>query len=183
LHVQVFDRGDEARHSSRDDLATPASGGVMAEGAVIMKTNRKTMGAGRYEELRAILEERRLDLIGEVQDKMRDVRSEGAAASKQGARDEAESSDAEIQDDIEFALLQMKAETLTKINEALARLEEGSYGYCYECGGEIAKPRLRALPFAVRCRDCEEAREDESNRERGLAGRRGVGSLFADMIG
>ncbi len=113
---------------------------------------------------------------------MRDVRAEGAAVTSQGVRDEAESSEAEIQDDIEFALLQMKAETLSKITEALERLEAGTYGYCYECGEEIAEPRLRALPFAVRCKSCEEELEVEQNRDR-VGGRRGGGSLFADMIG
>ena len=101
----------------------------------------------------------------------------------QGVRDEAESSEAEIQDDIEFALLQMKAETLSKIGEALSRLEESSYGYCYECGDEIAEQRLRALPFAVRCKSCEEAREVARQRERLLSGRRGATSLFADLTG
>ena len=144
---------------------------------------RNNMRRDRYDELRSILEERRLEIMGEVQHKMRDVRTEGAAITHQGVRDEAESSEAEIQDDIEFALLQMKAETLSKITEALSRLEEGSYGYCYECGDEIAEQRLRALPFAVRCKDCEEAREAADDRQRHLAGRRGAGSLFADMIG
>ena len=58
----------------------------------------------------------------------------------------------------------MKAETLNKINEALRRLDEGTYGNCFECGDEIAQPRLRALPFAVRCKDCEEAREVAEKR-------------------
>ena len=75
----------------------------------------------------------------------------------------------------------MKAETLNKINEALSRLEEGVYGNCFECGEEIAEPRLRALPFAVRCKDCEEAREAAAERERHLAARRGGASLFMDM--
>ena len=77
----------------------------------------------------------------------------------------------------------MKAETLSKITEALSGLEAGTYGYCYECGEEIARQRLRALPFAVRCKECEEARESAQNRERVVGGRRGAGSLFADMIG
>ena len=147
-------------------------------------TNKKekTMRKARYEELRKILEDRRLEIMGEVQHKMRDVRAEGAAVSHQGVRDEAESSEAEIQDDIEFALLQMKAETLSNITEALSRLETGSYGYCYECGEEIAEQRLRALPFAARCKGCEEQREVAQNRDRVVAGRRGAGSLFADMI-
>jgi DnaK suppressor protein len=53
----------------------------------------------------------------------------------------------------------MKFETLNKINEALKRLEEDSYGNCFECGEEINEARLRALLFAVRCKDCEEVRE------------------------
>ena len=144
---------------------------------------KKKMRQGRYDELKQILEDRRLEIIGEMQHKMRDVRTEGAAATSQGVRDEAESSEAEIQDDIEFALLQMKAETLSKITEALSRLEAETYGYCYECGEEIAEQRLRALPFAVRCTGCEEERETAQIRERVAAGRRGAGSLFADMIG
>ena len=147
-----------------------------------LKTKKK-MRQGRYEDLKQILEERRLEIIGEVQHKMRHVRAEGAAVTSQGVRDEAESSEAEIQDDIEFALLQMKAETLSKITEALSGLEAGTYGYCYECGEEIARQRLRALPFAVRCKECEEARESAQNRERVVGGRRRAGSLFADMIG
>ena len=144
---------------------------------------KKKMRQVRYDELRQILEDRRLEIIGEVKHKMRDVRTEGAAATGQGVRDEAESSEAEIQDDIEFALLQMKAETLSKITEALSRLESETYGYCYECGEEITQQRLRALPFAVRCTGCEGERETVRNRERLAAGRRGAGSLFADMIG
>jgi DnaK suppressor protein len=53
-----------------------------------------------------------------------------------------------IQDDIEFALIQLKAETLNKIDMALQRIAEGNYGKCFECGDEIAEARLRALPFA-----------------------------------
>ena len=90
-------------------------------------------------------------------------------------------SEADIQEDIEFALIQMKAETLNKINDALVRLEQGDYGNCYDCGEEIAEKRLRALPFAVRCKDCEEARENAEQRQRQLAARRGTSSLFLDM--
>jgi DnaK suppressor protein len=75
----------------------------------------------------------------------------------------------------------MKSETLNKVNDALARLKQGEYGYCFECGEEIAEKRLRALPFAVRCKDCEQAREVAEQRERQLAQRRGAASLFLDM--
>ena len=138
------------------------------------------VAADRHVELKRILEERRREILSEVQEKMRDVRTEGASGEGQGVLDAAETSEADIQDDIEFALIQMKAETLTKIDEALRRLEEGTFGYCFECGEEISERRLRALPFAVRCKDCEEAREVAQQRER-LLQRRGSTSLFLDM--
>ena len=144
---------------------------------------RQPMDPVRYNELKGILEERRREIMNEVQGRMRDVRSEGAGSAVQGVLDAAESSELDIQDEIEFALIQMKAETLHKIDEALRRLEEGTYGYCFECGDEINEKRLRALPFAVRCKDCEEAREVKLQRDRLMAQRRGAASLFIDMQG
>ena len=139
--------------------------------------------SSRYDELKAILEERRREIVNEVQGRMRDVRAEGTGDPGQGVLDAAESSELDSQDEIEFALIQMKAETLHKIDEALHRLEEGTYGYCFECGEEISEKRLRALPFAVRCKDCEEAREVKLQRDRLMAQRRGAASLFIDMQG
>jgi DnaK suppressor protein len=136
----------------------------------------------RYSELKRMLEERRREIQAEVQGRMRDVRAEGAWGGKQNeVLDAVESSEVDIQDEIEFALIQMKSETLNKINDALARLEQGDYGNCFDCGAEIAEKRLRALPFAVRCKDCEEAREVAEQRERQIAARRGASSLFLDM--
>lgn len=135
-------------------------------------------GGARYAELKRILEERRREILSEVQVKMRDVRAVGASGEGQGVLDAAESSEADIQDDIELALIQMKTETLHKIEEALARLDEQTYGNCFECGDEISERRLRALPFAVRCKDCEEARENAELRERQLTQRRSAGFLI-----
>jgi DnaK suppressor protein len=122
----------------------------------------------RYDELRTILEDRRREIQSEVQSRMKDVRADTGQA---GVVDDVETSESDIQDEIEFALIQMKAETLHRINEALERLEEGTYGRCFECGEEIEPRRLRALPFAVRCKDCEEAREVAAQRERVLSRR------------
>ena len=140
--------------------------------------SQSEMAQTRYAELKQILEERRREILSEVQEKMRDVRSEGPSSEGQGVLDAAETSEADIQDDIEFALIQMKSETLKRIEEALARLDEGTFGYCFECGDEISERRLRALPFAVRCKDCEEAREIAAQRERQLSQRRSSGFLL-----
>jgi DnaK suppressor protein len=133
----------------------------------------------RYTELKRMLEERRREIQTEVQGRMRGVRSESGKVNE--VLDAVESSEADIQEDIEFALIQMKSETLNKINDALARLEQGVYGNCFECAEEISEKRLRALPFAVRCKDCEEAREAAEQRERQMAARRGSAPLFFDM--
>jgi DnaK suppressor protein len=136
----------------------------------------------RYSELKRMLEDRQREMHADVQGRMRDVRDEGSWGGKLNeVLDTVESSEADIQEEIEFALIQMKSETLNKINDALSRLEQGTYGNCFECGEEIAEKRLRALPFAVRCKDCEEARENAERRERQTNARRGSSSLFLDM--
>ena len=147
-----------------------------------MATGTEQKGRSRYNELKQMLDDRRREIQAEVQGKMRDVRAEGTWGGKLNeVLDAVESSEADIQDEIEFALIQMKSETLNKINDALSRLEQGNYGNCFDCGEEIAEKRLRALPFAVRCKDCEEAREVAEKRERQIAARRGTSSLFLDV--
>jgi len=155
--------------------------GVMKDTNTAGMTDQR-MSQSRYSELRQMLEARRREIQAEVQGKMRGVREEGTWGGKLNeVLDAVESAEADIQEDIEFALVQMKSETLNKINDALMRLEQGDYGYCFDCGEEIAEKRLRALPFAVRCKDCEEARETAQQRERQIAARRGAASLFLDM--
>jgi RNA polymerase-binding transcription factor len=150
-----------------------------------MKATQKAgaeQSRSRYNELKQMLDGRRRELQAEVQGKIRGVREEGTWGGKLNeVLDAVESSEADIQEDIEFALIQMKSETLNKINDAMVRLEQGDYGNCYDCGEEIAEKRLRALPFAVRCKDCEEAREVAEQKERQLTQRRGTSSLFLDM--
>src|SRR5471030_1639900 len=123
----------------------------------------------RYSDLKQMLDDRLRELQAEVQGKMRGVREEGSWGCKLNeVLDAVESAEADIQEDLEFALVQMKSETLNKVNDALVRLEQGNYGNCFDCGEEIAEKRLRALPFAVRCKDCEQARETAEQRERQL---------------
>jgi DnaK suppressor protein len=125
--------------------------------------------ASRYDDLKRMLDERRNHIRVELQGKIRDVRADAVSGGRlTEVFDDVESSDADIQGDIELALLEMKSETLKQIDNALARLERGDYGTCVECGEGIAEKRLRALPFAVRCKDCEEARELATHRQRRL---------------
>jgi DnaK suppressor protein len=133
--------------------------------------------ATRNAELRLMLSERRREMQDEIQSRLRDGRTDRTKE----VRDDLEHSDADIQRDLEFSLLQMKAESLTRIDEALVRLDAGRYGFCFQCEAEISERRLRALPFAVRCQACEERRETELGQARQAAQRRSSPSLFSDV--
>ena len=136
-----------------------------------------TITANRKADLKHMLTERRREMQDEVQRRIRDGRSDRTKE----VRDDLEHSDADIQGDIELSLLQMRAETVTRIDEALIRLDAGKYGSCFECTKEISEKRLRALPFAVRCQACEERREKEG-QARQTAQRRSGASLFPDVV-
>lgn len=126
------------------------------------------MNKNPNEGLKRSLAERKREILREIQDKFRDVRAEAEwkETSEELGTEAGGIFEADTQQDIEFALIQMKAETLDQINQALSRLDEGAYGYCLECGEEIPERRLRALPFAIRCKDCEEALEVAEERVR-----------------
>jgi DnaK suppressor protein len=135
--------------------------------------------ATRTTDLRQMLLDRQRQLQDDVQNRIR-----GGRADHPGeVHDEIEASDIHLQGDLEFALLQMRVETLARIGQALVRLDAGEYGSCAECDREISARRLRALPFAVRCQPCEEQREIEQGRARHLELRRGNFSLFPEAVG
>ena len=53
-----------------------------------------------------------------------------------------------------------------QIDEALARIKEGTYGICQECGQLIRKPRLLYMPFVHYCMECQTAMEQQKNGRR-----------------
>jgi DnaK suppressor protein len=129
----------------------------------------------RNADLWQMLSKRRREILDQVQSRIHDGRSEGPIEGRDGL----EHADADSQGEIEFTLLQAKADTLSRIDEALARLDAGTYGACLECDREISERRLRALPFAVRCQACEQRREAEQGNARQRVSQRSM-SLFAD---
>ncbi len=54
-----------------------------------------------------------------------------------------------------------------KIKEALARIEDGTYGKCEECGESIGLERLKARPVTTLCIDCKSSQEAEERKLRG----------------
>ena len=68
--------------------------------------------------------------------------------------------------EIQVALMDRRTQQATQIQDALIRLSDGRYGFCQECEEFIGVPRLRALPFAQRCRDCQGQAERRARRRR-----------------
>jgi DnaK suppressor protein len=67
--------------------------------------------------------------------------------------------------EIQVTLVGHRTQQVTQIQDALARLSDGQYGFCQECDEFIGLPRLRAIPFAQRCRDCQGHAERRARRE------------------
>ena len=131
----------------------------------------------RDAELRDILTTRRREIQREVHGRIRG----GYTHRPDDPGDDLEQADADNHGDLEFALLQIRTQTLARIDEALGRLKAGTYGSCFECDDPIAERRLRAVPFAVRCQECEEQREQTGAKARHTGRGHDTQSLFPDL--
>jgi DnaK suppressor protein len=61
--------------------------------------------------------------------------------------------------EVDLVMLDQESRALADVRDALMRLGAGEYGVCSDCGADIAIDRLRALPTAVRCVECESRHE------------------------
>src|SRR5881227_1430123 len=68
--------------------------------------------------------------------------------------------------EINFILSDRDRNKIKDIDDALNRLDDGSYGVCESCGLEIAEERLKAMPFTRLCRDCQQDQEREARSQR-----------------
>jgi RNA polymerase-binding protein DksA len=71
----------------------------------------------------------------------------------------ADSATATLNREIDYTLEENAEHALTAINDALRRIEDGSFGTCGRCGKPIAEERLEAIPYANRCIDCKRLEE------------------------
>ncbi len=83
-----------------------------------------------------------------------------------GVSDDGDFADVAFRDAMQAAKLNRHQSQLKDIEEALRKIEEGTYGICDECEGDIPLGRLNAMPFALRCVDCQEKHEMMSSSER-----------------
>lgn len=124
----------------------------------------------RKAELRKLLLKKREEVVKEAKIEISKYIKGETKQLVDTALDDGDWSIVDLSEDISLKQLNTHRENLQKIDEALRKLEEGTYGICEDCGEEINEERLKIMPFAIYCIDCQEKREqlEEMERKEGL---------------
>lgn len=77
----------------------------------------------------------------------------------QGISDDADLANMAFREGMDAANLNRDRSRLKAIEDALAKIDEGTYGICEDCEEQIPIARLNAMPFALRCIECQERHE------------------------
>lgn len=120
----------------------------------------------RKERLRRLLIQKREDIIREAKTEIKKFKSGENKQLVETVMDDGDLSVVDLAEDISLKQLSTHRETLIKIDTALRKLNEGTYGICEECGEEISEERLKIMPFAIYCRDDQEKKEIMEKMER-----------------
>ncbi len=64
--------------------------------------------------------------------------------------------------EVELTIASAGSETMKDIDEALGQIEDGTYGKCDVCGGQVSEKRLEAVPYAHLCISCKSEQERNS---------------------
>ncbi len=112
-----------------------------------------------WDENRKALLRKRREILREAKDQIADSISGDIRQSVDTALDEGDFAEINIREDINLRRLSIYRDVLVEIDEALRKIDEGSYGICEECGNEIGRTRLAVMPGARYCIDCQEAKE------------------------
>lgn len=107
------------------------------------------------ERYRRLLLEKKNSLSADLA-KTRDAEEETTEESTQDIADKAVSS---YTREFLYSLSDADRNTLVQIDQALARVDEGNYGLCLNCGSSMAEKRLNAVPWTPYCVDCQELAE------------------------
>ncbi len=125
------------------------------------KKPQKSAATGkRNEYLKNILLKKRNEVVKGLEEQMGRKLSVEAGQKIDSAMDSGDMSSQDMDQGIDYSLLEMKYEQYKDIADAFRKLQSGAYGLCEECGQEIDIKRLEATPLARFCISCKQRRED-----------------------
>ena len=115
-----------------------------------------SLNAEQSTTMRARLRERASQLRAEIRSTLERSADETHVGIAEQVRDDEDDSFSNLIVDLNLAEIDRDAGELRRIDTALARINEGSYGQCESCGQDIPQARLQAEPTALRCVRCQE---------------------------
>ncbi|MDH4307368.1 MAG: TraR/DksA family transcriptional regulator [Acidimicrobiia bacterium] len=121
----------------------------------------KALAKTKLNELKAQLEaerERLADLIAEHEQELEEARLSETSADRSPDPGSAEAGSMKFEYEKELSLERNSIDLLHKVERALGRLEDGTYGTCESCGSAIPVARLEVLPYATMCVTCASKR-------------------------
>src|SRR6187549_1088780 len=113
----------------------------------------------RRDALQQMLMRKRQEILKEIEGTLGQSLTEDQQRRLESARDVGDQALMDLDRELGISLMEMRNRRRQAIDEALTRLNEGTYGICAECGIEISERRLEAVPFAKLCVECQ-AREE-----------------------
>lgn len=105
------------------------------------------------------LDAMRMQVLSELRDSAPRTLAAATLNARQEVLTHADQAEAEREDDVRLAEIEVDRQRLLDIEQAQLRLSDGRYGVCVNCGKDIARARLLAQPIAVRCAACQAALE------------------------
>jgi DnaK suppressor protein len=115
----------------------------------------------RYEGLKKILLDKKRKMWIELREEYFGKLGKEYSAQFDNPQDMEDLSLIDLIEDTGLEVAHIRRRELTEMDEALTRLEEGTYGHCAGCGQEIDEQRLKVMPIAAFCIACQRKKETE----------------------
>jgi len=113
----------------------------------------------RLLDLKKALISKKVNILKEVKEEISKYVSGENKQLVDTANDEGDWAQIDISEDLSLQRLSAHRKLMYNIDEAIRKIEEGTYGICEDCGEEISEKRLLVLPAATLCVDCQENKE------------------------
>lgn len=107
-----------------------------------------------------VYRQRLLELRYQLVDEVKVLSDNSLVSNKQAGEELADIGSDNFMRDMELSLMDEESKKILLIQDALERLDNGTYGICLDCDKEIREGRLEALPYAKLCVSCKSRREE-----------------------
>ncbi|MEK7222084.1 MAG: TraR/DksA family transcriptional regulator [Nitrospirota bacterium] len=149
----------KAKTRARTPVRAHAKATAPAPKAKVAPVVKGAVSSLRKDILRKILIARRQEVMKEIDELLGNRMSDEYQRRVDSAPDVGDQALLDTERVRDISILEMRNRMREQIDEALVKLEEGTYGRCADCKVEISEKRLRTVPFARRCVACQSKQE------------------------